>query len=118
MLTLDGDWISETHVHTRSVQPGRLVNESTTGFSSNRHNPGFLLCAPGATETAGGVYGFNLVYSGNHYASAQRSLQGLTRVMQGISPAQFRRAVGYLHIPSDDPALVLLQSHTTQHNTE
>ena len=29
----------------------------------------------------------NLVYSGNHYASAQLSHQGLTRVMQGINPA-------------------------------
>jgi len=38
---------------------------------------------------AGGVYGFNLLYSGSHYLSAQKSLQGLTRVLQGISPANF-----------------------------
>ena len=50
-----------------------------------------LLFEPDATETAGRVYGFNLVYSGNHYASAQRSHQGLTRVMQGINGSNFSR---------------------------
>jgi alpha-galactosidase len=64
-----------------------VVNESVTGFSSNRANPGFLLAEPGAGEDSGRVYGFNLIYSGNHYASAQRSPQGLVRVMQGISPS-------------------------------
>ena len=91
MTTLNGGWIAEAHRHTTPVGPTRLVNESTTGFSSNRHNPGFLLSEPGATETCGQVYGFNLVYSGNHYAGVQRSLQGLTRVVQGISPSNFSR---------------------------
>ena len=50
---------------------------------------GFLLAAPDAAETAGEVCGFNLLYSGSHYLSAQKSLQGLTRVMHGISPANF-----------------------------
>ncbi len=93
MTTLDGGWIAEAHPHRTPVGPARVVNESATGFSSNRHNPGFLLSEPGASETKGTVYGFNLLYSGNHYASAQRSLQGLTRVMQGISPAHFRKAI-------------------------
>lgn len=89
MTTFDGGWIAEAHKHTVPVGEARLVNESTTGASSNRHNPGFLLSEPGATETSGSVYGFNLVYSGNHYAGVQRSLQGLNRVVQGISPANF-----------------------------
>ena len=63
--------------------------ESTTGASSSRANPGFLLAAPDATETSGTVCGFNLLYSGSHYLSAQKSLQGLTRIMQGISPSNF-----------------------------
>ena len=89
MTTFDGGWIAEMRKHTVPVQENRVVNESTTGASSNRHNPGFLLSEPDATEDAGWVYGFNLIYSGNHYASAQRSLQGFTRVMQGISPDNF-----------------------------
>ena len=90
MTTFDGGWIAEMRKHTAPVMENRVVNESTTGFSSHRHNPGFLLSEPDATEDSGRVYGFNLIYSGNHYASAQRSLQGFTRVMQGISADNFR----------------------------
>jgi alpha-galactosidase len=91
MTTFDGGWIAEMRKHTIPVLDSRVVNESVTGFSSHRHNPGFLLGEVGAGEDHGRVYGFNLVYSGNHYASAQRSLQGLTRVMQGISPSNFSK---------------------------
>ncbi len=89
MTTFDGAWIREMGKHTVPVSMSRVVNESTTGSSSNRHNPGFLLSAPDASEDHGKVYGFNLVYSGNHYGSAQCSAQNLTRVMQGISPDNF-----------------------------
>ena len=89
MTTFNGGWIAEMGKATVPVTASRVVNESTTGASSNRHNPGFLLSEKGTGEDHGRVYGFNLVYSGNHYASAQQSLQGLTRVMQGISPDHF-----------------------------
>ncbi|MBE6969712.1 MAG: alpha-galactosidase [Ruminococcaceae bacterium] len=95
MTTFDGGWIAEMRKHTLSVSENRVVNESVTGFSSHRHNPGFLLSEVGCREDWGRVYGFNLIYSGNHYASAQRSLQGLTRVMQGISPSSFRKELFY-----------------------
>ena len=76
--------------HTKTpVTMARSCLESTTGASSSRANPGFLLAAPDATETSGTVCGFNLLYSGSHYLSAQKSLQGLTRIMQGISPSNF-----------------------------
>ena len=93
MTTFDGGWIREMRRHTVPVTENRIVNESTTGASSNRHNPGFLLSEPGASEDHGRVYGFNLIYSGNHYSSAQRSLQGFTRVMQGISPTEFSQTI-------------------------
>ncbi len=91
MTTFDGSWIAEMRRHRVPVGPARVVHESTTGFSSNRHQPGFLLSEPGAGEDHGRVYAFNLVYSGNHYCGVQRSHQGLTRVMQGISPDNFRK---------------------------
>ena len=93
MATFNGGWIAEMRRHDSPVGGSKVVNESLTGASSNRHNPGFLLYDPEATETAGRVYGFNLIYSGNHYASAQQSLQGLTRVMQGINPSNFCRTL-------------------------
>ena len=91
MTTFNGGWIAEMRRQDVAVGGSKVVNESLTGASSNRHNPGFLLSEPDATEDAGVVYGFNLVYSGNHYAAAQQSLQGFTRVMQGINPSNFCR---------------------------
>ena len=89
MVSFGGGWIAEMRKTITPVGMQRAVNESLTGASSNRANPGFLLCEADATETSGRVWGFNLIYSGNHYSSAQCSLQGLTRVMQGISPSNF-----------------------------
>ena len=89
MTSFHGNWIAEMRPHKQAVTGGRVVNESSTGFSSFRHQPGFLLSEPCATEEFGQVYGFNLVYSGNHYSSCQQSFQGLTRVMMGINPSNF-----------------------------
>ena len=91
MTTFDGSWDAEMRKSKVSVGAAKVVHESLTGFSSNRHQPGFLLSEPGAGEDHGNVYGFNLIYSGNHYASCQRSFQGLTRVMQGINPENFTK---------------------------
>ena len=91
MRSFHGGWIAEARRRDTPVGEAKVVLESLTGASSHRCNPGFLLYEPGATEDAGRVYGFNLIYSGNHYAAAQRSLQGLTRVMQGIHPSNFRQ---------------------------
>lgn len=89
MVSFHGGWIAEMRRQQTPVGGSRVINESLTGSSSNRNNPGFLLAEPGAGEDWGRVYGFNLLYSGNHYSAAQRSLQGLTRVNLGISPANF-----------------------------
>lgn len=88
-VTFDGGWIREAHKHERALEYGRFVNESTTGNSSNRHNPGFLLAEEHASEQAGRVYGFNLVYSGNHYGAVERSSQELVRAQLGVSPHCF-----------------------------
>lgn len=89
LVTFDGGWIKEAHRHERPIAYGLYVNSSTTGASSNRHNPGFLLAEPGTTETHGGVYGFNLVYSGNHYGAVELSNHDLVRVQLGINPHCF-----------------------------
>ena len=89
MLTLDGDWAKEAHEHRRFLECGILANESTVGASSNKHNPAFALLEKGADETRGRVYGFNLIYSGNHYSAAERSTFDTARVMTGINPHCF-----------------------------
>ena len=93
LITFNGGWIREMHSSRSKVSFTRLVSESTTGFSSNRHNPGFILCREKTTESSGEAYGFNQVYSGNHYASAQLSIQNFTRVMLGVSPVSFPRTL-------------------------
>jgi alpha-galactosidase len=89
LITLDGGWIKEAHAHERTVTYGVHVNGSTTGDSSNRHNPGFVLAAAGTTETAGVAYGFNLLYSGNHYGAVELSNHDIVRVALGINPHCF-----------------------------
>ena len=86
MSTFDGGWIRETHRHDTPVSFSKIVNESLNGFSSNRHNPGFILASEDAGEDSGEVYGFNLIWSGNHYSSVQRSAVGFTRVLHGLNP--------------------------------
>lgn len=89
MITFDGGWIKEAHRHDRVLQYGLYINSSTTGASSNRHNPGFLLAQADATEQYGNVYGFNLVYSGNHYGAVELSNHDIVRVQTGINPHCF-----------------------------
>jgi len=89
LATFDGSWSKETHRHDRKLQYGQFINSSVVGASSNRHNPGFFLYANDATESHGRVYGFNLVYSGNHFGLAELSPNDLVRVQLGINPHCF-----------------------------
>ena len=89
IVTLNGSWNKEAHVHSTPVCEGIYVNSSTVGASSNRHNPAFMLKAKGADYSHGNVYGFNLIYSGNHYSAIEGSPFGTTRVMSGINPHCF-----------------------------
>lgn len=94
MVTLDGNWIKEAHLHSRPVQYGMIVNASTTGDSSNRHNPGFMLAESDANEDYGHVYGFNLIYSGNHYGAVEKSDNDFVRISLGINPHCFEWQLG------------------------
>ena len=94
LLTLDGGWAKEAHIHEREVSYGILVNDSTTGGSSNRHNPAFLLKSKGADEERGEIYGFNLIYSGNHYSAVEKGNHDTLRIMSGINPHCFLWKLG------------------------
>ena len=104
LITFDGGWIKEAHRHERPLAYGLYINSSTTGASSNRHNPGFLLAETGTTEEHGNVYGFNLIYSGNHYGAVELSNHDIVRVMQGINPHCFEWTLQtgeQFHTPED-----------------
>ncbi len=87
--TFTGAWAREMTRTDMSVSSARLVNSSFTGNSSNRANPFVMISKRGASEEYGEVYGFNLVYSGNHYESVEKSPFGKVRFLSGINPTGF-----------------------------
>lgn len=88
--TFDGLWARERHRNETKLHSGIYVNDSTTGASSNRHNPLIILAGEDATEHTGSCYGMNLIYSGNHYEAIEVSGYHKTRLMTGISPYHFQ----------------------------
>ncbi len=89
LTTLNGAWGRECMPEKRALAPGVAAFGSTSGHSGNRCNPFFMLARGEACETAGEVYGFNLVYSGSHRGSVEVDGFGRTRVMQGLSDEAF-----------------------------
>ena len=85
-----GAWVREMEKATLTLPAGRFVMESRMGCSSSRMNPFFLLHDPAATEDSGACWGFNLIYSGNHYETVEVNAFGKTRVLGGIHPQGFR----------------------------
>lgn len=94
MYTLDGGWIKEANLHKRPVSYGITINSSTTGGSSNKHNPAFMLAEGDANEDYGNVYAFNMIYSGNHYSVVQKNERDYVRVSMGINPHGFQWILG------------------------
>jgi alpha-galactosidase len=89
ITTFHGAWAREMKRCDLPCQPGIYINDSKTGTSSNRSNPFFFLSKEGTTEEYGECYGFNLIYSGNHYGAVEVNSMGKVRVLQGIQPFGF-----------------------------
>lgn len=84
-----GAWAREMNRNDFPLWQGKVVNSSIAGTSSNRQNPFVMIERPDTTEDAGDCYGFNLVYSGNHYEAAEVSCMGKLRFVSGINPEDF-----------------------------
>ncbi len=89
MTTLSGAWVKERYIYDRPLSLGITQVDSKVGYSSNTHNPYVVLKKPDATLDCGDCWGFNLVYSGNHFESAEVTIHGKTRFLQGINPFGF-----------------------------
>ncbi len=85
-MSFHGEWASEMHLHEQPVTSSTITNSSRVGFSSAACNPGYLLRQSGTDEDSGKVWGFNLIYSGNHYNSTAFNHVGQCRTMIGIQP--------------------------------
>ena len=108
--TFTGAWAREMKRTDIRMQAGKHVNASYTGTSSNRANPFVMLSRPETSQDMGDCYGFNLIYSGNHYEAAEVSGYGKTRIVAGINPQSF----AFLIEPGEDfeaPEAVMSFSH-------
>ncbi len=91
MMNFSGSWANEMQRNDKHITCGTYVLEADLGASSNRANPGFILRKASTTEQMGKAWGFNLIYSGNHYASIGCDPHGSVRIMQGVHPARMNR---------------------------
>lgn len=90
MVHLSGGWARERYVKTRRLEMGIQSIQSLNGTCSGaEQNPFLALKRPHTTENQGEVYGFSLVYSGNHLGQVEVSTFDMTRVMMGINPEDF-----------------------------
>lgn len=88
--TFHGAWAREMNRYDTVAKPGILINDTKAGISSNRSNPFFMVSAKETNEDYGDCFGFNLIYSGNHYAAVEVNSMGKLRVINGIQPSGFR----------------------------
>ena len=90
MVHLSGGWARERYVKTRRLEMGIQSIQSLNGTCSGaEQNPFLALKRPHTTENQGEVYGFSLVYSGNHLGQVEVSTFDMTRVMMGINSEGF-----------------------------
>jgi alpha-galactosidase len=89
LLTLDGAWIRERHLHSRPLTYGIVKIDSKKGVSSSDHNPFIALKRKNTDEELGECYGFSLLYSGNFEASCEVSPHSMLRVLFGVNSFDF-----------------------------
>lgn len=89
ITSFHGDWAREMQRYDTLLQAGKYVNESTTGFSSNKANPFVMFGDTQVTEEYGNCYACNLLYSGNHKESMEAGGHAKMRMLTGIHPDFF-----------------------------
>ena len=89
LISFHGGWAREMKRYDQPCVIGTISSESVCGVTSSRSNPFIMLGNQNVTEEFGEVYGFNLVYSGNHLESVETDTFNHIRVMSGINPRKF-----------------------------
>ena len=88
-MHLDGAWARERHICRTPMFCGRQTVDSKRGASGQQHNPFVGFPKHNTTESAGDMYGMNLVYSGNFEAGAEVDTYGTARTFIGVNPFNF-----------------------------
>lgn len=90
LVYFPGAWARERDFIRTSINMGEKIDISNArGGSGHAMNPFVMLCSKDATEKYGDVYGFSLVYSGNHSTLVESDQFDRVRIMQGINPFGF-----------------------------
>ena len=90
MIWFPGEWGRERGLQRIRLEKGiRMEAADNAGRGSREVNPFVMVASAGADEEQGQVYGFHLIYSGNHATQVQVSANGKVRIQQGISPESF-----------------------------
>lgn len=94
VTSFGGNWAREMERFDTVLNHGTFVVSTRAGVSSNRSNPFVMLTDINMTEEHGEGYGFNLIYSGNHYEAFEVSGFNKTRFVSGINPNGFSWILG------------------------
>ncbi len=85
-----GRWAYEMGRSESLCKAGKVVNEElAAGESGSRSNPFVMVSYEDTTEDRGECYGFNLIYSGNHYEALSSNGANISRFVTGIQPVGF-----------------------------
>ena len=90
MTSFHGRWADEMGLFESVCSGGKVVcEELAAGESGSRSNPFVMISEVDAGEQHGDCYGFNLVYSGNHYEALSSNGKNMSRFVSGIQPTGF-----------------------------
>lgn len=91
LIYFSGGWGREREVCRSEIQQGAKIDISNArGGSGHTLNPFIMVSEHNADEDKGNVYGFSLIYSGNHSSMIECDQYGNIRVQQGINPFMFK----------------------------
>lgn len=89
-IYFDGVCYRERQLERTPVSLGSTIEISNARGGSGHHmNPFVMVCSRDAGETYGEVYGFSLVYSGDHATFVSNDIYGFPRIQCGINPHNF-----------------------------
>ena len=91
LIYFSGGWGREREFCRSEIQQGAKIDISNArGGSGHTLNPFIMVYEHNADEDKGNVYGFSLIYSGNHSSMIECDQYGNIRVQQGINPFMFK----------------------------
>ena len=91
LIYFSGGWGREREFCRSEIQQGAKIDISNArGGSGHTLNPFIMVSEHNADEDKGNVYGFSLIYSGNHSTMIECDQYGNIRVQQGINPFMFK----------------------------